>query len=634
MIPSVSRRRLAVLAVLAAALLAALWLALGRRRGSPVSRPPADEAASAEPVPGAAARPLPIRLPAGFAARSRETTPGAFEGRVISAVTAEGIAGAELTFSRAGAASSTRSGPGGAFRFEPPASGRWRLAAVTADGYLPFAPEWEQSPVLLVARPGEVLRDITISLSPAPRYRGLVLSPDGGPVPGAEVRLLGGATGETALFPLADRFTADARGEFAFAAREGAVLEARHPAFSPGRAELDRAACVAGKLVLRLRPRAGEPAAPEAISGRVLDPDGNPVEGALLEATFLWAPRREESLHADAQAVSDGAGRFALRGLDPGFYLVAASREGFAPARRGRVRTGTSDLELRLSPGGRLEGTVRDRRTGRPVAPFTVVVRLRRGPLRLVPAASVAVIDPAGRYALSSLPPGPAVVNVVSPSHAPSADVDVTIPAPPAGPAIADFDLLPGGRLTGRITERGSGRPLPGASVVIEGALESPTVLPLHSEALTGPDGRFTLDGLPAQPFSLFASAPGHHARVLSGLAIPEGGERGPVSVELTPAAEGEEPRVELAGIGVVLQIAGDGLRVARVAPGGGAAEVGIAAGDEILFVDGRPVAEVGFKGAIDMIRGPEGSTVILGMRRAGEGPVVPVPVPRRLVRG
>jgi len=33
------------------------------------------------------------------------------------------------------------------------------------------------------------------------------------------------------------------------------------------------------------------------------------------------------------------------------------------------------------------------------------------------------------------------------------------------------------------------------------------------------------------------------------------------------------------------------------------------------------------------MIRGPEGSTVILGLRRAG-GPVVSVPVPRRPVRG
>ena len=633
MISPVSRRRLAVLAVLSAALLAALWLALGRRAGSPPPSRPQEETAADEPGRSAPARPLPIRLPPAFATRSRETTLGAFEGRVISATTAEGIAGAELIFSRAGAASSTSSGQGGAFRFEPPASGRWRLAAVTAEGYLPFAPEWEQSPVLLVAHPGEVLRDISISLAPAPRYRGLVLSPDGNPVAGAEVRLLGAATGEAALFPLPDRFAADGRGEFAFTARDGAVLEARHHAFAPGRAELDRAARVAGRLVLRLRARTVGPTAPEAISGRVLDPAGDPVEGALLEATFLWAPAREESLHADAQVVSDAGGHFALRGLDPGFYLVAASREGFATARRGRVRTGTSDLELRLSPGGRLEGQVRDRRTGRPVAPFTVVVRLRRGPLRLVPAASVAVIDPAGRYALSSLPPGPAVVNVISPSHAPSADVEVTIPAPPAGPALADFDLLPGGRLTGRITERGSGRPLPGASVEVEGALQGPGVLPVRSEAVAGLDGRFALDGLPSQPFSLFASAPGHHARVLSGLAIPEGGERGPVSVELTPAAEGEEPRVELAGIGVVLRIAGDALRVTQVAPGGGAAEVGISAGDDILSVDGRPVTDVGFKGAIEMIRGPEGSTVILGLRRAG-GPVVSVPVPRRLVRG
>ena len=629
-----SRRRLAVLAVLAAALLAALWLVLGHRGASRTSAPPAEETASPEPGRGAPARPLPIRLPPTFAAPSPETTHGAFEGRVISAATAEGIAGAELTFSRAGAASSTRSGPGGAFRFEPPAPGSWRLAAVTADAYLPFAPEWEQSPVRLVARPGEVLRGITISLSPAPRYRGLVLSPDGSPVPGAEVRLLGAATGETALFPLPDRFVADTRGEFGFTARDDAVLEARHPAFASGRAELDRAARVAGRLVLRLRPRTDEPAAPEAISGRVVDPDGRPVEGALLEATFLWAPKREQSLHADAQALSDSAGRFTLRDLDPGFYLLVASREGFAPTRRGRVRTGTSDLELRLSPGGRLEGQVRDRRTGRPVAPFTVVVRLRRGPLRLVPAASASVVDPAGRYALSNLAPGPAVVTVVSPSHAPSADVDVTIPAPPAGPAVVDFDLPSGGRLTGRITERGSGRPLPGASVVVEGALEGPTVLPLRSEAVAGPDGRFALDGLPSQPFSLFASAPGHHARLLSGLAIPEGGERGAVSVELTPVSEGEEPRVELAGIGVVLRIAGDALRVMQVAPGGGAAEVGIAAGDDILLVDGRPVAEVGFKGAIDMIRGPEGSTVILGLRRAGGGPLVAIPVPRRLVRG
>ncbi len=627
-----SHRRLASLAVLAAVLLAALWLGLRRREAGPPPPPAAEEAASAAPGRAAPPPPLPIRLPPAFAAPSRAAS-GAFEGRVVSAATAEGIPGAELTFSRAGAVSSTRSVAAGAFRFEPPAPGRWLLAAVTAAGYLPFAPAWEQSPVRLVARPGEVLRGITVSLSPAPRYRGLVLSPDGSPVPGAEVRLLGAAAGETALLPLPDRFTADARGEFAFTAGPGALLEARHPDFAPGRAELDRSARVAGRLVLRLHPRAAE-AEEEAIAGRVVDDGDHPVEGALVQATFLWAPRRRESLHADAQALSDASGRFALRGLDPGFYLLVASREGFAPARRGRVRAGTSDLELRLSPGGRLEGQVRDRRSGLPVAPFTVVVRLRRGPLRLEPAASVAVIDPEGRYALSNLPPGPAVVTVLSPSHAPSADVDVTIPAPPSGPAVADFELLPGGRLTGRIVERGSGRPLPGAAVELEGALESPVVLPLRSEAVAGPDGRFALDGLPSQPFSLYASAPGHNARVLSGLAVPEGGARDPLLVELTPVAEGEEPKVELAGIGVVLQISGDALRVMRVAPDGGAAEVGIAAGDEIQLVDGRPVAEIGFKGAVEMIRGPEGSTVVLGVRRGGGGSLVSISVPRRLVRG
>ncbi len=632
MIPLVSRRRLAFLAVVAAALLAALWLGLRRREPRPAS-PVAEEPAASGPERAAAPPPLPIRLPPTFAAPSREAG-GSFEGRVVSAVDGKGIPGADLSFSRGGAVSSTRSGAAGAFRFEPPMPGRWLLAAVTAAGYLPFAPAWEQSPVRLVARPGEVLRDITISLAPAPRYLGLVLSPEGRPVSGAEVRLLGAGTGESALFPLRARFVADGRGEFHFTARPGAVLEARHPGFSAGRAELDRNARVAGRLVLRLRPGAGEAAAEETIAGRVVDDGGRPVEGALVEATFLWSHRRRDSLHADAQALSDPAGRFVLSGLDPGFYLLAASREGFAPARRGRVRTGTSDLELRLSAGGRLEGQVRDRRSGRPVAPFTVVVRVRRGPLRLVPAASVAVIDPEGRYSLSSLPPGPAVVTVVSPTHAPSDDVDVTIPPPPSGPAVADFLLSPGGRLTGRIVERGSGRPLPGAAVAVEGTLESPLVLPLRSEAVAGPDGRFALDGLPSQPFSLFASAPGHNARLLSGLTVPEGGESGPIAVELSPVAEGEEPRVELAGIGVVLQIAGDALRVMRVTPDGGAAEVGIAAGDEIALVDGRPVTETGFKGAVEAIRGPEGSTVVLGVRRAGGGAVVSIPVPRRLVSG
>jgi C-terminal processing protease CtpA/Prc len=57
-----------------------------------------------------------------------------------------------------------------------------------------------------------------------------------------------------------------------------------------------------------------------------------------------------------------------------------------------------------------------------------------------------------------------------------------------------------------------------------------------------------------------------------------------------------------------------------------------MARGDLILAVDGRAVAELGLGPAIEAIRGPEGTRVLLRLQR-GERTVELV-VPRRLVRG
>lgn len=46
-----------------------------------------------------------------------------------------------------------------------------------------------------------------------------------------------------------------------------------------------------------------------------------------------------------------------------------------------------------------------------------------------------------------------------------------------------------GGRITGTVTESGAGRPLPNVTVTVTGA---------ERRAVTGPEGRFTLDGVPA----------------------------------------------------------------------------------------------------------------------------------------
>jgi hypothetical protein len=359
------------------------------------------------------------------------------------------------------------------------------------------------------------------------------------------------------------------------------------------------------------------------------------VEGALVTARRQRGrgPGSAEEV-ASAQSLSGNDGRFRLADLEPGGYLLSASRAGHAPARAVGVPSGAADVVLKLEAGGALRGRVRDRTSGAPVAPFNVTVRRAGGPLRWLPLKAVSVVDASGEYRLDDLPPGPVMVSASAPLHAPSDDLEVTIPDPP-GAATADFDLRPGGRVAGQVLDRRTRAPVPGALVQVEGrAGAGGSVIALRGEATAGPDGRFELAGLPSRPLSILVQAEGHHARILSGLTPPEGGALGPVTVELTPVEPGEDPRVELAGIGVQFAPRGEALRIMQLVPGGGAAEVGLQVGDEILAVDGRPVSELGMDGSVQAIRGPEGSTVSLRVRRGPGGAPAEVTVPRRLVRG
>jgi hypothetical protein len=618
---------LAVALVAAAVLLALLFAWWGTRAPSPRD--------AAAPPPGAAPRaaapergrpPPPSRLPirvAPLAPAPPDAVPASFEGRVVSSAGGAPVAGADLTFSRAGAAASVRADAEGSFLFQPPAEGRWLLATVTAPGFLPFAPEWGHSPVQLDARAGQHVRGIEIHLVPAIEITGRVVDPEGRPVAGAEVRLVG-AVAEATLVPIRDRFTSDAGGEFRFASPEGASLVARKEGFLPGRADVDWVAISNGRVTVALR--AGERAArtPLPIEGRVVARGGAPVPGALVVASAdAWGYEGPS-----AQAVADEDGRFTLADLDRGRYRVTARAEGRAPASARRVRPGTRDLVLELGEGGRLRGCVRDAATGAPVAPFTVVVMERRSALRLVPQRSRSVIDARGCYALDDLLPGPASVLVSAPGYAPSPELQVEIP-PPGGEAVADAALRAGGRVEGLVRDEATGAPIAGARLSVEGAFSAASTFPVLSEAVSGADGRFTLPHLPPR-VSIMAAAAGHHARIV-GVDVPEGGAAS-VEIPLRPAGEGEEPRIDLAGIGAVLTAHGDGLSVAQTAPGGGAAEVGLGRGDLILRVNGQPVTELGFGGAIDAIRGPEGTGVVLTVRR-GES-TFDVSVPRRVVRG
>jgi hypothetical protein len=543
---------------------------------------------------------------------------GAFEGRVVSTRTGKGLPRAQLTFAHAGATTSVLSGAGGRFRFEPYEAGRWTLAAAAAEGHLPFAPEWGQSPVLLEARAGTVVRGLVVALAPAEPYTGLVVDRAGKPVPEAEVRVLGGGAGTATLVPLENRFRSGADGTFRFTAPEDAVLEARHEGYAAGRTRIDFAARVSRKVTIRLGAAASEPL---AIDGIVVDRAGAPAEGALVSGV-----RKDRPYAPPASARSDFEGRFRLDGLPPGTWVLTAARAGSAPA-SAQAEAGASGVRIRLGAGGGLAGRVRDRRSGAAVAPFTVIVQGAE-------TRGVSVIDPAGTYAFDDLAPGAATVQVFAPGYAPSPEARVTVPDPGALPATLDVELAPGGTLTGVVVERGSGLPIPGARVEVEGAPPSLGVA-VRSEAATDADGRFTLGGLAATRVSIVAYAEGHHGRIISAPPIPEGETAGPVTIELTPVAPGEDPRLELAGIGATIGKAGDAIQLQGIIAGGGAAEAGLAPGDQIQAIDGAPVGPMSLQDAIPLLRGVEGTMVLLLVVRAADPTHTPVEivVVRRLIR-
>jgi hypothetical protein len=602
----------------------AWWLYRGSRAG--VATAPADRGA---PRRGAR-RESERRAPVWLSAATREEDPaagaGTIEGRVVSSVSGDGIGGASLSFLHGGVAIAVSADGVGTFKFAPGEPVRYELHEVAARGYLPFVPEVGHSPVVLVARPGVRIGDVTLHLVPAVGYEGKVLDSNGNPVGGAEVRRLGGGPGER-------RWESDREGKFAFHAEDGALLEGRKVGHGAGRAEVDFAVQVSHQLTIRLGPAGadgGAGAALGSIAGRVVDAQGRPVEGALVQARAddrRALPGRER--HPSGSATSDADGAFTIEDLDEVDHEVTARGPGRASA--SGVRPGARGLELRLALGGAIEGVVRDAASGRPVAGFVVELLERRGALERASVATATFFDPDGRYRLDGIASGDYLVTAVAAGRAPSPEARATVAAGEA--TRVDLALAAGARLRGRVIEAEGGAPIAGARVTLEGAGGDEGVAPLATSARTGADGAFAIAGLGPGLRSILVAAAGHHGRIVSGLHI-DTDDPEPLTVALDRTAPGEEPRIELAGIGAVLSARGDALVIGQVLPGGGAAEAGLLPGDAIVAVDGTAVTDYGFQESLQHIRGPEGSVVLLGVRRGGDGGAMSdIAVTRRRIR-
>jgi len=577
-------------------------------------------------------RPLPLHLTPVTLEVKKSSTGASFSGRVLSWSSGLGVAGAEMTFARLQAGYTTTTNANGEFQIDVNDSGRYTLAAVTAEGYLPYAPAWGHSPVTLTASPGMHIGGIVIYLLPAVDYLGKVIDPGGAPVAGAQVKLFIRADRQPTLFPLPDQFSSDARGEFHFHAPDDTLVEARHPDFGPARGRVDRAVQLTHEMVLKLEPKPATSTGNLAIAGRVLDPERAPLPDARVVARVASAGPFDPQGGWWA-AVSDTDGRFKIDGLDDTRYRLTASYPGMIPAVADASPGASGELVLQLElGGGRIVGEVKTRADGRPVPGFVVVVSERTGPMSENQITSQSVFDPAGRYQVGSLKAGDYLVRVLA--HGLAASEPVRVSVQPPDDARADFLLVGGGKLTGLVSDSDTREPIEGARVTVEGRAGGDALpVPVVASTTTDARGAFVLGGIAPGLRSVYVMAYRYNGRIVSGLDVKDGASIGPLTVALTKLKEGEEPKLELTGIGAALTPKGDYLLIGRILPGGGAIEAGLAPGDAILAVDGVPVAELGFDGAIQRIRGPEGTTVVLNVRKAG-GEEIRLEVFRRKIRG
>jgi hypothetical protein len=548
------------------------------------------------------------------------------QGRVVERSRRTGIRGAELVFEGEGGAHTVHSRDEGMFHFEPPAPGSYRLATIAAEGHVTFAPAWGQSPIVFTAMPGRRIEGVTLSLDKVPRLMGIVTTEDGEPAQGATITTRAPAA-RGALIPHGSTYTSDASGRFELAEPVGTLLEASHPEHGAATRPIMPFDLHAGEIRLELRGVAGGDWLP--IAGHVVDEHDAPVADAqVLAFRARGAPWGDPWFWA----VTDGDGAFEIDasvGAGIPYTLLATAPERVS-AEKHPVEAGTTGVVLRMrAGGGRIAGEVRAA-DGRPAAGFALLVSQPLGAIEERSILTQSFYTADGGFELGPFEPGEYHLRAVADGHAMTERRAVQVRE--GETSEVSIRITEGGQIIGQVVGADAGEPIAGATVRVErGPADATLPVAIDRSATTGPDGRFEIAGVPAGRASVEASAPGYNTRIASGLSIGDGATTGPLTIELSTHAEGEMPAFETEGIGASLSPYEDVLLIGYVVEGGGAEEAGLAVGDQIVAVDGLPLSELDMLAAIQLMRGPTGTTVTLRIRDA-EGDERDVEVTRRRI--
>ncbi|RKG97857.1 carboxypeptidase regulatory-like domain-containing protein [Corallococcus carmarthensis] len=255
----------------------------------------------------------------------------------------------------------------------------------------------------------------------------------------------------------------------------------------------------------------------KSVEGRVVDTSGAPLEGILLELSGNLGDR--DDINASGAQRSDATGHFVLDVKRAGTGQLSVEEPSFQ-SHSIEVRVPSRDVVVVLDRGASVSGTVTDAR-GLPLRGAIVTLWKDAEESDEAPAPDEAprnnVTDEQGRFHLQGIAPGAYLLGAVV--RGDLMDTPVSQPIAFQGHEHLDVSLrLEAGRERSGIAVDGAGQPLAGVELSADlpesASSEWRDVYADGPSGLrTGPDGRFTLRGLVAPRYALWAYLPGYTFR-------------------------------------------------------------------------------------------------------------------------
>lgn len=472
----------------------------------------------------------------------------AITGTVIDEKTRRPISGVRVS---AAAGGMTLRGPEPGRRVRTDAKGKFRLVGLRPRGYAIRAAKTDYLPVTMpgivagVSTPGSA----AIALQKAASLSGRVTDETGKAVPGARVGIARD-TGINALIrggPAAflGRGGVPSGPDGAFrlrglAAQRNVTLEATKTGYVPakrfgvtvksGESVKDIALVVKRGLEARGRvvDSAGKPIAGAEV--RLSRPEGGGMGGARVMIRMAGFSQEKP----DATSAADGV--FRVAGLEPGEYVLAVSREGYAAKSVPSVTVkaeGVSEWDpVVLTAGVAIGGSVVNGKGEAVVGAEVFSFGEGSGPRQ-------ATTDPEGKFRLDGLSPDRGVMmNVRADGYAP---LQRTVSPPAENLSLV---LKTAGAIRGRVEDAGSNRPITDFTASVReprgGGMGGMRIMMggrQPDKSFQSSDGTFELTDVAPGKWSVSAASPGYRPAEVTGVDVAEGETKEGIVLQLKKGA-------------------------------------------------------------------------------------------------